>query len=84
MYAADIANFLWQLSHSRDHEREADHNGLDIARMAGYDSCAGERVWNKMRAISRSRPPEFLTTHPDTDERADTLRQQAKKSGGKC
>jgi Zn-dependent protease with chaperone function len=40
MYAFDIANALWQLSHSRDHEHEADRDGLDIARMAGYDSCA--------------------------------------------
>lgn len=84
VYAADIANVLWQLSHSREHEHEADSDGLDIARMAGYDSCAGERVWNKMRGISRSRPPEFLTTHPDNEDRAQRLRDQAKRSGGKC
>jgi len=34
VYALDIANILWQLSHSRDHEREADSDGLDIARIA--------------------------------------------------
>lgn len=84
MYAFDIANSLWQLSHSRDHEREADHDGLDIARMAGYDPCAGSRVWAKMRQLSKSSPPEFLSTHPDSTERQDTLLRQAWNVGGKC
>lgn len=84
MYAADIANSLWQLSHSRDHEREADHDGLDIARMAGYDPCAGASVWEKMRQLSKSAPPEFLSTHPDSIERANALLNQARSVGGKC
>lgn len=84
IYAFDIANSLWQLSHSREHEREADHDGLDIARMAGYNPCAGARVWEKMRQLSKSAPPEFLSTHPDNTERQENLLRQAQSVGGKC
>ncbi len=38
--AADVGNSLWQLSHSRDHEREADQIGLNLVHHAGYDVCA--------------------------------------------
>jgi Zn-dependent protease with chaperone function len=84
MYAADIANWLWQLSHSREHEREADTGGLDIVRMAGYDVCAGGKVWDKMQSLSKLSPTEFFSTHPASADRANKLREQAKRSGWKC
>lgn len=82
--AFEVGNLLWQLAHSREHEREADTAGLDIVRIAGYDVCAGEKVWEKMKWYSKSSPPAFLSTHPSHTERAQTLRNRASEMGKSC
>jgi Peptidase family M48 len=84
MFAFDIANRLWQLSHSRDHESQADMQWLELARMAWYDPCASATVWRKMSDTSRSQLPEFLSTHPSSQWRQETLTVEANKRGGKC
>ncbi len=61
------------LPFSRSQEREADHRGLYYAAMAGYDPRASVSFWKKMQAKSKSRMPEFLSTHPDSGNRIEFL-----------
>lgn len=64
-----------QLPFSRAHEREADEIGLLLMARAGYDPRAAVRVWERMAAESKRRPPEFLSTHPDPEARIAHLRE---------
>lgn len=59
------------LPYSRLQESEADRLGLIYMAKAGYEPGAARDVWIRMRDASKgkSRPPEFLSTHPATDTR---------------
>ena len=61
------------LPFSRSQEREADHRGLYYAAMAGYDPRGAISFWKKMQARSKSRMPQFLSTHPDSGNRIEFL-----------
>jgi len=74
-----VQQLIWQaygvsvgLPFSRRHESEADELGLFIAAEAGYDPKAAPRLWKRM-ASQGDRMPEFLSTHPDPDRRAEEL-----------
>ncbi|MDB5962371.1 MAG: peptidase [Massilia sp.] len=57
------------LKFSRDDEREADLVGLDLAARAGYDPRAGVALWQKMAALGKRQPLEFMSTHPSGADR---------------
>jgi predicted Zn-dependent protease len=61
------------LPFSRLHEAEADEIGLFLMADAGYDPRTAITVWERMESLGGSRPPEFLSTHPDVDNRIDEL-----------
>ena len=72
---------IWQayglgvgLPFSRSHESEADELGLFIAAEAGYDPRAAAKLWRRM-AANGDGWPEFLSTHPDPERRANRLEQ---------
>ncbi|WP_194842692.1 M48 family metalloprotease [Endozoicomonas sp. OPT23] len=60
-----------QLRFSRQFEREADNIGIVTLAKAGFDPQAMPEIFENMNKSSRyqSRPPEFLLTHPVTDNR---------------
>ena len=64
-----------ELPFSRTHELEADELGLYFMAMAGYDPRLAPEFWERMAARSASRPPEFLSTHPDPSNRIAHLNQ---------
>ena len=80
------ATVFFLLPHSRQHEREADIGGLRYMVQAGYDPCEAAAFWqNLIRASAgQQRPPEFLSTHPDPQNRIALLRSEAQKMVYSC
>lgn len=65
------------LPFSRKHESEADHLGAIYLAKAGYDPNEAIAFWRRFaQASSGSKPPEFLSTHPDDNRRANDLSQR--------
>jgi predicted Zn-dependent protease len=62
------------LPYSRDHESEADIEGLRYAVRAGYDPNEAPKLWERMAALGGG-TPEWLSTHPDPLARAQKLRE---------
>ncbi|XZF13862.1 M48 family metallopeptidase [Chitinophagaceae bacterium MMS25-I14] len=64
------------LPYSRKHESEADHMGLIFMALAGYDPNEAVGFWQRMAIKSAgSKPPVFLSTHPDDAQRIDQIKQ---------
>lgn len=63
------------LPYSRLHESEADELGLYFMAMAGYDPRLAPDFWQRMIDQGGSRPPQFLSTHPDPKNRIKHLNE---------
>ena len=61
------------LKYSRDHENEADHIGLIITAMAGYDPQVALPFWRRMAASSSQQTVEFLSDHPSDATRINNI-----------
>lgn len=76
------AEFLVNQGYSRDHEREADLEGLRMMAAAGWnpESLASffEKLDQKNDGIS---PPAWFSTHPDPGQRASAIRGWAVENG---
>jgi predicted Zn-dependent protease len=68
-----ISHVTLTLPNSREHEREADRIGVELAARAGYDPRAAVTLWQKMGQAGGGQPPEFLSTHPSTESRVRDL-----------
>lgn len=62
---------------TREQESEADIVGQRLMAQAGFDPRQAENLWQNMLAASASRPPEWLSTHPDPRSRIGELRKRA-------
>jgi predicted Zn-dependent protease len=62
------------LPFSRMHESEADHIGLILMAMAGYDPQESIGFWQRMSSAGGAGVPEFLSTHPSGQTRIADLR----------
>lgn len=63
------------LPYSRLDESEADEIGLVYAAKSGYDPRAAITFWKSMKEYSKdkSKPPEWLSTHPSDDTRIEKI-----------
>lgn len=68
------------LPFSRTHEYEADQLGLYFMAMAGFDPRTAPAFWQRMITQSSSRPPEFLSTHPDPANRIKEMNRNMNKA----
>lgn len=69
------------LPFSRAQESEADIVGLQYMQRAGYDPKQAIPFWQRMQQSNAQRPPEFLSTHPDADNRIQRLRDYINAQG---
>ncbi len=65
------------LPYSRLHEAEADRMGMIYMAKAGYDPRAAIDLWQRMavEGKDKTKPPEFLSTHPADETRIANLRR---------
>lgn len=68
------------LPYSRTHEYEADELGLYFMAMAGYDPRTAPAFWERMIATGSSGAPEFISTHPDPQNRIKAMNRQMSKA----
>ncbi len=62
---------------TREQETEADVVGQRLMAQAGFDPRQAVDLWQNMLGASGSRPPEWLSTHPDPRSRIGELRKRA-------
>jgi len=70
------------MSYSRDQEREADDLAVRAMAEVGYDPREAKDIWTNLIAErdaneERDDPNIFLATHPDAEERKETLAELA-------
>ena len=64
------------LKFSRAHETEADKIGLDLLVRACYDPREAPELWERMGELGGGeRPPEWMSTHPASETRAENFRR---------
>jgi len=73
---------LLSLRFSRADESEADILGTQIMYDAAYDPRAMAQFFEKIEADSKERPIQFLSDHPDPDNRAGRVMEEVKLLGG--
>ena len=71
---------LTLLKYGRDDETEADVIGLDLAARAAFDPRAGLVVWQKMAAVAKGQPPQWLSSHPSHATRIAEIGQELKRA----
>ncbi|PKP01841.1 MAG: peptidase M48 [Bacteroidetes bacterium HGW-Bacteroidetes-9] len=78
--AYGVGSTLGTLAYSRTHEYEADKLGMVFMAMAGYDPERAVTFWEDMAAIPGVAPPEFLSTHPNNQNRIKAIRNFVPKA----
>ncbi|OOR89483.1 peptidase M48 [Moraxella caviae] len=63
------------LPNSRTAEAEADKIGLELMARAGYNPQAAVTLWEKMQRSKTGNTPQFLSTHPSSQNRINALQQ---------
>ena len=84
MSASQAAMIQNQLRFSRENEQEADRIGMATLASADMNPEAVANMFEQMLRVYRlagSRPPEFLLTHPVTENRVADARNRAAKYG---
>lgn len=69
------------LPFSREQEAEADILGLNYMHAAGYAPRQAIPFWQRMASGRGARQPEFLSTHPDPDNRIARIQDYIARQG---
>ncbi len=70
---AQIAKGMIGLKYSRNNESEADMRSVDYLYPTEYDARGAARFFEKIVASGGSGGPEFLSTHPDPENRVEAI-----------
>ena len=74
---------LVNLKFSREHENEADKRSVLYLCPTDYNSAAGGEFFKKITEMGGSTPPEFLSTHPNPEDRIENFQMHADSMGCK-
>ncbi|RAV98761.1 M48 family metalloprotease [Pseudochryseolinea flava] len=77
--AAQIAGSLAGLSFSRDFEREADANSVEYLSQTKYACNGAATFFIKLEEQGGGQPPEFLSTHPNPENRIEDINKKAEE-----
>ncbi len=72
-----IALSLVSLKFSREHETEADSYSVTYLCNTPYNASGAAGFFEKIQDEGGSRPPEFLSTHPDPGNRVQNIKNKA-------
>ena len=62
---------------NRKQESEADYLGMIFSSLSGYDIRETEKIWERMKEANKGKePPEFMSTHPSSDNRIKDLNEK--------
>ena len=65
---------------NRKQESEADYLGLIFSSLSGYDIRETTKIWERMKEANKGKePPEFLSTHPSSDNRINKINEWTNK-----
>ena len=65
---------------NRKQETEADYLGMIFSSLSGYDIRETVKIWERMKEFNKGKePPEFLSTHPSSDNRIDKINSWTNK-----
>lgn len=78
--AADIAAGLAVLAFSRDHEYDADKYSVNYLYGTSYDARGVGGFFEKINGAPQ--PPQFLSTHPNPDNRIERIEEEWAELGG--
>lgn len=70
------------LKYSRDAERQADIVGTQILYDNAYDPRAMAQFFEKLEKDSKSRPIQFLSDHPNPENRVSAVNMEIARMGG--
>ena len=68
----------------RKQESEADYLGLIFSSLSGYNIKESVNLWERMKEAHKGKePPQFLSTHPSSDNRIESLNKWIPKSNNR-
>lgn len=80
--AAQIAGQLAGLKFTREYETEADEHSVEYLASTEYACNGAAHFFEKLTASGNSgAPPEFLSTHPNPENRIENINTQAQNRG---
>jgi len=80
--AGSLGFFLGMMKYSRDDEREADWLAINEIYRAGYNPQGMVTLFDKFKKLHKRNPSrfeQFFLSHPNTDERIESTRQELSK-----
>lgn len=78
---SQMALSVISLKNSRSHEEEADTYSVVYMCPTSYEADGAADFFKKLEAQGGSRPPEFLSTHPNPGNRVANITKQAQERG---
>jgi len=79
-----IASSLASLKFSREDEKEADDKGVTYLNPTKYDARGVAGFFEKLADANQgSRPPQFLSTHPNPENRVENIKEKWRELGSK-
>ena len=80
---SQVAKGLINLSYSRGNESESDMRSVEYLYPTSYDARGAAKFFEKIIASGGGSGPQFLSTHPNPDNRVEAINEHWQALGGK-